>query len=186
MNYRFALVLLLAIVAPAALQADTPGWTVSSPDNAGFSAEFPSEPKSQVITSPEATTSLWTASSADGDIRVVVSLTDFWIDVTAEQELELAKTNFLKSAGGTVTSPPKRGTFPGPTGKKNLPSLVFDFETQSGWEGRSRVVVDGNTTFQTVFFWAKRYDATAALADFERTYKLVSRFRPSPPTSTAQ
>lgn len=62
-----------------------------------------------------------------------------------------------------------------------LPAVVFDFSTGSGWNGRSRVIKDGNTVYQYAIMWKQGYDAGAALELFAKSFKLLPRVRPTPP-----
>jgi hypothetical protein len=183
MDKRLAITTALLLLAPLLAGADT-GWVTSAPDNAGFSAEFPVPPSPQVQPGQGYTTSMWIAKSADENVLVLTGVTDYWADIDTEQELVLDQKNFLSSVGGTASSS-KRDTYPGSKRKTQLPSVVFDFSTTSGWNGRSRVIKDGNTVYQTAVMWRQGYDASAALELFEKTFKLLPRKRPSPPAATA-
>ncbi len=183
MNKSIAITTALLLLAPLASVADS-GWVTAAPDNAGFSAEFPVAPSPQVQSGQGFTTSMWLAKSADGNVLVLTGVTDYWADIDTDQELELDQKNFLSSVGGTASSS-KRDTYPGTKRKTKLPSVVFDFSTASGWNGRSRVIKDGDTVYQTAVMWRQGYDGGTALELFEKTYKLLPRVRPTPPAATA-
>jgi hypothetical protein len=168
------------LMVPLLCSADT-GWVTVAPDDAGFSAEFPVTPVRQVQPGKGYSTTLWLAKSSDGNLMVLAGVTDYWSHIDTDQELELDQKNFLSAVGGTATSS-QRDTFPGP--KAKLPSVVFEFSVPGSWNGRSRVVVDGDTAYQTVVMWRPAYDASAALELFEKSFTLLPRVRPAPPATT--
>ena len=185
MNFRFCIASALMIVVPAAFPANMPGWVTVVPDNAGFTAEFPSAPQRQVANKPGVTSTTWIATAADGNIKVLVGVTDYWVDIDTQKELQLDEKNFVEAIAGKSTSS-KSDPFPGASKKRTpLPSIIFEFQTVSGWSGRSRVIVDGNTAYQTVVMWPSAYIAATALESFESSFKLLPRTRPAPPPSTA-
>jgi hypothetical protein len=185
MNIRSLIASALMVVVPAALPAGMPGWVTAAPDNAGFTAEFPSAPQRQVTNKPSVSSTIWLATAPDGNIKVLVGVTDYWADIDTQKEMDLDEKNFVEAVAAKTTSS-KRDPFPG-TSKKHtlLPSSVFEFQTASGWSGRSRVIVDGNTAYQTVVMWPSAYIASTALESFENSFKLLPRVRPAPPASTA-
>ncbi|HEX7965659.1 MAG TPA: hypothetical protein VF651_08085 [Gammaproteobacteria bacterium] len=179
MNLRVASMAALLLAAPLALSADT-GWVTFAPDNAGFSAKFPATPEPQVTHQKDVDTTVWLAKSADGNFMVLMSTTDYWQHVDAVEEMRLDQENFLKAVGGAADSS-HPDPFPGPKGrKKPLPSIVFDFHIGDQWTGRSRVIVDGDTAFQSAVLWKKGYDGgSAVLEAFEASFKMVPRKRPA-------
>lgn len=185
MSTRSTIALALMMVIPAALPADMPGWVTTAPDNGGFTAEFPAAPQYQTQNKPEVTSNIWLATAADGNIKVLVGVTDYWVDVDAAKELELDEKNFVQAVAGKSTSS-KHDPFPGASKKHApLPSSVFEFQTGSGWSGWSRVIVDGNTAFQAVVMWPNNYTPSTALESFQNSFKLLPRVRPAPPPATA-
>lgn len=185
MNIRFGIASALMIVLPAAFPAGMPGWVTAAPDNAGFTAEFPASPQRQVSNKPGVTSTTWRATAPDGNVKVIVGVTDYWTDIDPQKEIDLDEKNFVEAIAGKSTAS-KNDPFPAASRKRSLlPSTVFEFQTISGWRGRSRVIVDGNTTYQTVIMWPNTYTAFAALQAFENSFKLLPRTRPAPPPSTA-
>lgn len=178
MDKRLAITTALMLLAPVLCAADS-GWVTVTPDNGGFSAKFPVTPEPQLQSLKHVDTTIWLGKSVDGNVMVLVDVTDYWAHIDTEQELTLDQTNFLSSVGGTASAS-KRDTFPRAKPKAKLPSEVFDFSTTSGWNGRSRVIVDGDTVYQTAVMWKQGYDASAVLDLFEGSFKLLTRTRPAP------
>ena len=180
---KFSRIIAAALCLLPLLTAADTGWVTVAPDNAGFSAEFPVPPSPQVQPGQGYTTSIWTAKSADGNVLVLTGVTDYWADIDTDQEPNLDQKNFLSSVGGTASSS-KRDMYLGAKRKTKLPSATFDFSTTSGWNGRSLIIKDGNTVYQTAVMWRQGYDGGAALELFEKSYKLLPRVRPAPPATT--
>lgn len=173
----------LALSLPLLASADDSGWVTTAPDNAGYSAEFPATPAYQKQEPPHVTSYIWQAKSSDENVLVLVGVTDYWEDIDTDEELRLDQKNFLDAIGGTATTS-DRDRFPGASKGASLPSQVFDFSTASGWNGRSRVIKDGNTVWQYAILWKQGYDGSAVLELFEKSFKLVPRVRPAPPATT--
>ena len=185
MSTRFTIALASMLVVQAALSADMPGWVTAAPDNGGFTAEFPAAPQHQVQNKPEVSSNIWLATAVDGNIKVLVGVTDYWVDIDTENELELDEKNFVEAVAGKSTAS-KHDPFPGASRKHApLPSSVFEFQTASGWSGWSRVIVDGDTAYQAVVMWPNAYTPSAALEAFQNSFRLLPRVRPAPPPSTA-
>ncbi len=178
LRHRLAAAALLAL--PLLATADDSGWVTTAPDNAGYTAEFPATPAYQKQEPPHVTSHIWQAKSSDENVMVLVGVTDYWEDIDTDEELRLDQKNFLDAIGGTASTS-SRETFPGAKKGVSLPSQVFDFSTASGWNGRSRVIKDGNTVWQYAILWKQGYDGSAALELFEKSFKLVPRVRPAPP-----
>jgi hypothetical protein len=160
------------------LAAGAGGWVTFSPDNAGFSAKFPVTPAPQVTRKQDIDNTVWLAKSEDGNFMVLMSTTDYWQHVDAEEEMRLDQENFLAAVHGTASSS-THDPFPAAKGKKKLPSIVFEYQIGDQWNGRSRVIVDGDTAYQNAVMWKQGYDGgSAALEAFESSFKLVPRKRP--------
>lgn len=126
--HRFTLLSALSLLPALAVAGS--GWVTVVADNAGFSAEVPTDPAAPQATNGVGySTDIWLTKSTDGNVMVLVGLTDYWQDIDTEQELQLDETNFLKGVNGTATSS-QRDTLPDATGKRRLPSLVFEFKVQ--------------------------------------------------------
>jgi hypothetical protein len=183
MDKRLAITAMLMLVVPALCAADS-GWVTVTPDNGGFSAKFPVTPEPQLQSQKDVDTNIWLGKSTDGNVMVLVGVTDYWAHIDTDQELTLDQTNFLSSVGGTASSS-KRDTFRRAKPRAKLPAEVFEFSTTSGWNGRSRVIVDGDTVYQTAVMWKQGYDASAVLDLFESSFKLLPRTRPAPSATAA-
>ena len=183
MNRRLAITAALILLAPALYAADS-GCVTVTPDNGGFAATFPVNPEPQLQSQKDVDTTIWLAKSADGNVMVLVGVTDYWGHIDTDQELTLDQTNFLSSVGGTASTS-KRDSFRRAKPKAKLAAEVFDFSTTSGWYGRSRVIVDGDTVYQTAVMWKQGYDAGAVLDLFEHSFKLLPRKRPAPSATAA-
>jgi hypothetical protein len=183
MDKRLAIMAALMLVVPALSAADS-GWVTLTPDHGGFSAKFPVTPEPQLQSLKDVDATIWLAKSADGNFMVLVGVTDYWAHIDTDQELTLDQKNFLSSVGGTASAS-KRDTFRRAKPKAKLPSEEFDFSTTSGWNGRSRVIVDHDTVYQTAVMWKQGYDASAVLDLFESSFKLLPRTRPAPSATAA-
>lgn len=161
------------------LAAGDAGWVTYAPDNAGFSAKFPVMPTPQVTRKQDVDNTVWIAKSADGNFMVLMTTTDYWQHIEAEEEMRLDQENFLKAINGSASSS-THDPFPAAKGKKKLPSIVFDYQIGDQWTGRSRVIVDGDTAYQSAVMWKQGYDGgSAVLEAFESSFKLVPRQRPA-------
>lgn len=159
-------------------------WGLLKPDNGGFSVELPGEPQHSTGsgTNPDSFSEMWLVKTADGLTLTMIGLTDYYDPnpMDLKEEFSRDEKNFLAGVKGTPTSQ-KRTTFPGAHGKK-LPSSIFTFETESGWTGRSRIIADKDTTYQTVVMWKRMLEGAAVQRRFEGSFKLLPRIKPPNPT----
>lgn len=168
----------ILMLLPLLVWADT-GWVTYAPDNAGFSAKFPVMPTPQVTRKQDVDNTVWVAKSADGNFMVLMTTTDYWQHIDADEEMRLDQENFLKAINGTATTS-RSDPFPAARGKQRLPSTVFDYQIGDQWTGRSRVIVDGDTAYQSAVMWKQGYDGGGAVLEaFETSFKLVPRTRPA-------
>ena len=173
---RLTSMAMVLMLLPLLAWADT-AWVTMAPDNAGFSAKFPVVPAPQVTRKQDVDTTVWVAKSADGNFMVLMSTTDYWQHIDAANEMRLDQENFLKAINGTATTTTP-DPFPAARGKQKLPSTVFDYQIGDQWSGRSRVIVDGDTAYQSAVMWKQGYDGGGAVLEaFEASFKLVPRKR---------
>jgi len=156
-------------------------WGVVEPDDGGFTAQMPGEPQLSTDYKPNVATYTWIAKP-DDLVLAVVGVTDYYAPVDVKQELEQGQKSFLKEVKGQSDSRTLE-KFPGPKGKK-LPSVLFTFHTQGGWTGKSRIIVDKDTTFQTVLMWRRLRDGASLVSRFEGSFRLLPRTKPPIPSAS--
>lgn len=176
--------LLAAALAAFSLPAIAIDWQQLAPENGGFSVDFPGTPKLQTTVDDKSAVYLWLYGNNTHKIIVAASVADYYYTPPGvEDELHGDEVNFLKAMHGTSTSS-KRGQTRGANGKM-LPSSVFTFETETGMQGVSKVIMDGNTVYMTAVVWSKGADASDVLKRFTSTYKLLPRTKPPKPPTPA-
>lgn len=186
MSLRFSvsksvlLPLLVAALAAFSAPALAYDWQTVAPENAGFSVDLPGVPEHVFRNTKAAANYIWTYGGGKRKFMVMVGTTDFFgaamdMDVTFRQ-FELG---FLESIKGKETSS-KRETVRGANGKQ-LPTAVFTYDTDNGWQGVLRMVLDGNTLYVTDMAWLKGYDASAVRKRIMASYQLLPRTRPPEP-----
>jgi hypothetical protein len=168
------------LMAVAASFAAYP-WGVVEPEDGGFTTQMPGEPQLSTDYKPNVATYTWIAKP-DDLILAVVGVTDYYSPVDVNKELEQGEKSFLKEVKGQSDSRTIE-KFPGPKGKK-LPSSLFTFHTQGGWTGKSRIIVDKDTAFQTVLMWRRMRDGAALVSRFEGSFRLLPRTKPPIPSAS--
>ena len=103
MQLRHAITAAVLLAIPALSAADS-GWITVTPDNAGFSVEFPVTPSYQPQQQEGLTTHIWQANTVDENVLVLVGVTDYWQHIDTDEELRLDEKNILGAIGGTASA----------------------------------------------------------------------------------
>jgi hypothetical protein len=170
------LVILLAVSASVVLgqTAGNLAWKKFTPPEGHLSVSFPgpTEPKSEITTTPDAKTGPYTtylySVVADGTIYMVA-----WVDYSptfrfnVQQEIGLNRDNFAKGIKGKVVSetPYSFGAHPG---------TEFVTETDSS-TARSRVFVVGRRPYMLIVVNSKGRDNSANIDRFFSSFRLNSK-----------
>ena len=176
---RTLLTILLLLIGTVGARAYS--WGVLTPDNGGFSVQVPGEPQHAEKRDAGVHAQSWVVNA--GNVIVLAGVSDYDVPLDPKQALHNDELSFLREVQGHSDSR-KAGSFRGASGRK-LPSSVFTFHTDSGWQGKSRIVLDGKSSYQIVVMWKRMLDGAAVAPRVESSFKLLPRQLPPKPDTQA-